>query len=83
MGGRKKGEKRGAGSGVGGDGRDVQRKGQKIEQKYVAMGWGTGGSQQKVQVARKERGFQDPTEMTLAEIPNKGEIEPVEIISRG
>jgi hypothetical protein len=42
--------------------------------------WGTGGSNQKVPDARKARGSQDPTGMTLAEIPNKGEREPVEIM---
>jgi hypothetical protein len=41
------------------------------------------GSQQKVPDAKKTRGFQDPIRMTLAEIPNKGEREPVETISRG
>ena len=40
------------------------------------------GSHQKVPDARKARGSQDPTGMTLAEIPNKGEGEPEEIISR-
>ena len=33
--------------------------------------------------AIEAKGFQDPTGMTLAEIPNKGEREPVETISRG
>jgi hypothetical protein len=46
-------------------------------------GWGTGDSEQKVPDARKERDFQNPTRMKLAEIPNKGERAPVEIISRG
>jgi len=32
---------------------------------------------------RKARGSQDPTGMRLAEMPNKGEGEPVETISRG
>ena len=45
--------------------------------------WGTGGSNQKVPDARKARASQDPTGMTLAEIPHKGEGEPVETISRG
>jgi len=46
-------------------------------------GWGTGGSHQQVLDARKARGFQDPIGMRLAEMPNKGEGEPVETISRG
>ena len=57
--------------------------GQEIEQRCVAMGDGEPGSNQKVPDARKARGSQDPTGMTLAEIPNKGEREPVETISRG
>ena len=57
MGGREEGEgKRGAESGMGGDGG-----------KHV----------------RKARDSQDPMGMTLAEIPHKGEGEPVETISRG
>ena len=32
---------------------------------------------------RETRGSQDPTGMTIAEIPNKGERELVETISRG
>ena len=46
-------------------------------------GWGTGGSKQKFPDARKARASQDPMGMTLAEIPNIGEIGPVETISRG
>jgi hypothetical protein len=45
-------------------------------------GWGAGGSNQKVSDARKARASQDPTGMTLAEIPQKWEGEPVETISR-
>jgi hypothetical protein len=45
--------------------------------------WGTGGSYQKVPGARKARGSQDRMRMTLTEILNKGEKEPVETISRG
>ena len=41
-----------------------------------------GFSNQKVPDARNARAFQDPTEMTLAEIPHKGEGEPVKAISR-
>ena len=44
-------------------------------------GWGTGISHQEVPDTRDPRGFQDPTGITLAKIPNKGEIEPVESIS--
>jgi hypothetical protein len=46
-------------------------------------GWETGGSHQKLPGARKARGFQDPPGMTLAEILNIGEKEPIETISRG
>jgi hypothetical protein len=45
--------------------------------------WETGGSNQKVPDARKVRTSQGPSGMTLAEIPNKGEGEPIEILSRG
>jgi len=44
--------------------------------------WGTGGSHQQVPDARKARGF-NSTGMRLAKMPNKGEGEYVEIISRG
>ena len=50
---------------------------------FSNVGWGIGSSHQQVPDARKARGSQDPTGMTLAEIPNKGEIEPVETISSG
>jgi hypothetical protein len=57
---------------------------QEIEQRCVAVRDGElWGSHQKVPDARKARGSQDPTGMTLVEIPNKGEREPVETISRG
>jgi hypothetical protein len=45
-----------------------------------------GGSHQKILDDSKARGFQDPTEMTLIEIPNKAnktEGEPLETIFRG
>jgi hypothetical protein len=42
----------------------------------------TGGSQQKVPHTRKTRDSQNPMGMTLAEILNKGEREPVGTISR-
>jgi len=41
------------------------------------------GSHRKVPDTRDPRGSQDPTGRTLAEIPNKGEIELVETISSG
>jgi hypothetical protein len=41
------------------------------------------GIANKVPDIRKARGSQDPTGMTLAEIPNTGEGEPVKNISRG
>jgi len=44
---------------------------------------GNWGRQQKVPDARKGRGSQYPSGMTLAEISNKGESEPAETISRG
>lgn len=37
---------------------------------------------QKVPHGKKAKGFQVPTGMTLEEIPGKGEVEPVENISR-
>jgi hypothetical protein len=40
-------------------------------------------SHQKFPNARKARGSEDSTELTLTEIPNKGEGESIEIISRG
>jgi hypothetical protein len=43
---------------------------------------GNWGSQQKALYAKKARGSQDPTGMKLVEIPNKGDREPVETISR-
>ena len=48
------------------------------------MGHGElGGSNQKVSDARKVRSSQDPIGMTLAEMPHKGEGEPVDTIARG
>jgi hypothetical protein len=44
---------------------------------------GTRGSHQKVSDAKKVGGSQDPTGMRIAEMPNKGEGELVETISRG
>jgi len=48
-----------------------------------SRGWETWDSHQKVPDFRKVRGSQDPMEMTLAEISNKGERETVETISKG
>ena len=42
-----------------------------------------GAANKKVSDDRRARGSQDTTGMTLAEIPNKEEKEPVETISRG
>jgi hypothetical protein len=42
--------------------------GQEIKQMCSNGGWRTGGSHQKVPDARKARGSQNPTGMTLAEI---------------
>jgi hypothetical protein len=55
--------------------------GQEIKQSNG--GWGTGDINQKIPDTRKARASQDPMEMTLAEIPHKGEGEPVKTISRG
>jgi hypothetical protein len=52
----------------------------KIEQRCE---WGTGGSVQKVPGSRKARASQDHTGMSLTEISHKGEVEPIETISRG
>ena len=72
--------KRGEESGMGGDGGDVQRV-RKLNRRVYQ--WGTEGSNQKVPDARKARASQDPTGMTLAEVPQKGEGKPAETISRG
>ena len=45
--------------------------------------WGMGNWGPDVPDTRKAKSSQDPTRMTLAKIPNKGEREPVETISRG
>ena len=75
-------ERRGAGSGVGGDRWDVQRV-RKLNRGMQQWGVGTVGSQQKVLDARKATGSQVTMGMTLAETPNKGEREPVKTIWRG
>jgi hypothetical protein len=64
-----------------GDGGEVQRVGN-LKEGEKGEG-GTGSSHYKVPDARDPRGSKDPTGRTLAEIPNKGEREPVETISRG
>ena len=46
-------------------------------------GWGTGVSHEKAPDSKEARHSQDPKWMTLAKIPNKGEVEPVETISSG
>ena len=57
---------------------------QEIEQRCVAMGDGEMGVANKMpQTPGKQDNSQDQMGMTLAEIPNKGEREPVETISRG
>jgi hypothetical protein len=79
---REEGEgEKGAGSGMGEDRGEVQRT-RKLK-RGVQWGMGNWGSHRKVPKARKARDSQDPVGVTLAEIPNKGEREPVEIISRG
>ena len=66
-----------AGSGNGGD-REEEQKVRNLNGGVVAMGDGKlGGSHQKSPDARDPRGSQDPTGMTLAKIPNKGEREPI------
>lgn len=61
---------------------DIQRV-RKLNEVSGSWGWGTGGSHKKVPDARKARGSQNLTGLTLAEIPNKGAREPVETICRG
>jgi hypothetical protein len=72
--------KRGAGSGMRGD-TDVQRF-RNLNKGVYQWRWRTGGSHQQFQHARKARVSQDPTGMSLAEMPNEGEGEPVHTISR-
>jgi hypothetical protein len=45
--------------------------------------WANGDCNQKDPDTRKARASQDPTGMTLSEIPHKEEGEPVKAISRG
>ena len=77
----RRGEEKGAGSSVRGDGGDIQRV-NKLKKGGSKGRWETGGSQQKVPDARKANGSQDTTGMTLAEMPNQRE-RAVETISRG
>jgi hypothetical protein len=59
-------------------------RGQEIEQRCVVMGdMELGGSNQKVTDSRIAKVSQDPTCMTLAEIPHKREGQLVKTISRG
>lgn len=68
---------------MGGVREDVQTI-RKFEQRCVVVGaWGTVGIHQKVPDGRKVRGYKDSVEITLAEVPNQGDREPVEIICRG
>jgi hypothetical protein len=53
-------------------------RGSGIEQWYIAMGMGNGIATRKFQMSGKK----DTAGMPLAKIANKGEGEPVEIISR-
>ena len=79
---RNKEEKRknvGAGSGVGGDRRDVQR----VKKQRCVMCVAMGDGEQKVIDTRKTRGSQDPVVMTLTEIPNNRERDTVETIWSG
>ena len=82
MGGREERERKkgGTGSGVGGE-RGVGGVCQHLNRGSNG-GLGTVCSHQKVPDARQETVSQDSTRMTLAEIPNKGERESVETISR-
>jgi hypothetical protein len=50
---------------------------------FSSRGCRTGDRHQKFTDVRKARGSQDPVWMRLTEMPNKGEGEPVETISRG
>lgn len=73
-------EEEGTGSGMVRDRREVHgvRK-----MKYLAVGGG-GGQVEPPESPRHQgaRGSQNPVGMTLAKIPNGGEIEPIEAISR-
>ena len=79
------GKRRGRGKGVPDQIREElgekQRGSGILKEGYSCGGGRTEHSHKKVPDARDPRSSQDPTEKTLAEIPNKGEIEPVETIS--
>jgi hypothetical protein len=68
---KRRGVKRGAGSGMGGDGGDAQSG--NLKEGCTTRGWGARDSNWKVPYVRKARGSQNPTGMILAEIPHKGE----------
>ena len=74
--------KGGARSVIGGSGDGIHRV-RKLNRAVYQWGIGGGGRHQQVPDARKARSSQDLTGVTLAEIPNKGEGEPVETITRG
>ena len=52
-------------------------RGREIEHSYIAVGDG------ELRVASRSKRLPGPSRVTLAEIPQKGEREPVETISRG
>lgn len=74
------GGKMGAGPGMARDSREVPRV-REIKRICNSVGFGTQGSHQKVPGAKEARGSEDPSGLTLAEIPNIGEIEPAEMTS--
>ena len=58
--------------------------GEEVEKRCVAVENGKLGiDTRKSQHVRKAKGSQDPTWMALTKLPNKGEMELVETISRG
>jgi hypothetical protein len=74
-------QKRRVGSGMEEDGGHGQRE-ENWTVVYSNGPWGTVGSHKKVPDVRKARGSHYAMGMTLTEIPNKGEGEPIETISR-
>ena len=65
------------GSGMGGAGEDVRKVSENWTELYSTGGWGTEGSHQKVPEDKKARDFQHSTGMTLTEMLNKEEQEPL------
>ena len=57
--------------------------GQEFERRLALWDRELGLTPRKSPDTRDSRGSQDPTERALAEIPNKGEIKPLETISSG